>query len=160
MIPFIVSEAVCVCAHLAVAFFSLRERAYLPLAYACFCAFMCSLTLVGAASESFRAQFGATVLPAFIAGWCLFLLVLATRYQAGMARPELLLSTALLLGVALSLALGFLLKPGAVLFGIQAASVVVPIAVAIALLGPTPLPEVVQQQTMFAPAMARTMEAQ
>lgn len=160
MIPFIVSEAICVVAHLALAFYAMRERAYLPLAYAGFCAVMCGLTLVGAASESFRAEFMATVLPVFIAGWCLFGVAVATRYHAGMTRPELQLSVALLLGVGLSLAVGPLMDKGPTLFYLQAASVAVPIAVAIALLGPTPLPEPVpQQQTMFAP-VARAMEAQ
>jgi hypothetical protein len=159
MIPFILAEAACVVAHLAMAFFALRERAFAPLAYACFCASMCGLTLVGAASEAFRAQFGATVLPAFIAGWCLFLLLELSRFQSGIARPEMLLSTALLLAVGLSLVLPEVLEKGPVLFAAQAASVAIPIAVAIALLGPTPLPEVAPPQMVAVPRQARALGA-
>lgn len=141
MITFLLCDVVCLLAHLAMAFVAVRERIYFPLAYAGFCAAMCACSLVGAASDSFRAVFMTLFLPVFIAGWALYGLVTITRLRVGASPEETMLSAALLCGVVASFAVGFLHEPGKARTIIQTAVVVLPIMAAILAIGPRPFPE-------------------
>src|SRR6185437_437149 len=108
MLTYLLCDAFCLIAHIALGFVACRERLYFPMAYAGFCAAACGSTLIGAASDAFRAAFMGSFLPVFIAAWVLYLLLFLTRAQAGVGRDEFWLSVGLLVGVGASIAVGFL----------------------------------------------------
>ena len=145
---YLLSNTLCLLAYLGVAQTAFRDRLWWPLAYSSFCAFACAGVWVAVASPQFRADFVRYFVPFLIAAWGFFAMEQFKRYQT-LSTEELLLTAALLCGAAMSYIAGEALGSGIARLTIQAAAVVIPIAIALAQIGAWPLPEPVSAPAFY-----------